>query len=149
MNQILKLKGDSVRGKFTATARCILCHQIDGKGTDYGPNLKGWGSTQERGAIVRAIVEPSAGIAHGYLGTEVILKDGGIIHGIAFNNSPLWMDGALPTVIQSAGGLTQLVPNDRIEKKHTLERSLMYDPVTLGLAAQDIADLAAWLQGYR
>ena len=149
VNQILKLKGDSVRGKFTATARCILCHQIDGKGTDYGPNLKGWGSTQERGAIVRAIVEPSAGIAHGYLGTEVILKDGGIIHGIAFNNSPVWMDGALPTVIQSAGGLTQLVPNDRIEKKHTLERSLMYDPVTLGLAAQDIADLAAWLQGYR
>ena len=149
VSEILKLKGDTKRGQLAVTTRCVLCHQIDGTGPHYGPDLKGWAATQEREAIVRAIVEPSAGIALGYTGTEVILKDGGVIHGIAFNNSPLWMDGALPTVIQSASGITQMVPSERIEKKHTFERSLMFDPVTLGLTAQDIADIAVWLQSYR
>ena len=149
VNEILKLQGDASRGELIAATRCILCHQIDGKGVDYGPNLKGWAVTQEREAIIRAIAEPSAGIAHGFEGTELVLKDGGVIHGIAFNNSELWMKDALPLVIQSAGGLTQLVPKDRIEKKHPLKRSLMYDPATLGLSAQDIADITAWLQGYR
>ena len=146
--ELLKLKGDPARGKIAA-ARCVLCHQIDRQGTDYGPNLQGWGANQTLETIVRAIAEPSAEIALGYKGTEVRLKDGGIIHGIAFNNSDLWLENALPLVIQSAGGLTQLVPKDRIEKKRSFERSLMYDPVTLGLSAQDIADIAAWLKGYR
>jgi putative membrane-bound dehydrogenase-like protein len=146
--EILKLEGGATRGK-AAAARCVICHQIDEIGADYGPNLKGWGATQTRETIVRAIAEPSAGIAHGYMGTEVVLKDGGIIHGIAFNNSDPWIKGALPLVIQSAGGLTQLVPKERIKARKDFKRSLMYDPVTLGLTAQDIADLAAWLQGYR
>ena len=149
VEEVLSLKGDATRGQLAATTRCVLCHQIGDNGTDYGPNLKGWGVNQERESIVRAIAEPSAGIAHGYMGTEIILKDGRIIHGIAFNNSPLWMDGALPTVIQSAGGLTQLIPNIRIEKKHEFKRSLMFDPATLGLSAQDIANIAAWLRDYR
>ena len=99
--------------------------------------------------IVRAIAEPSAEISLGYEGTEVLLKDGGVIHGIAFNNSDLWLESALPLVIQSAVGIIQLIPKDRIKKKSDFKRSLMYDPATLGLEAQDIADIAAWLRTYK
>jgi putative heme-binding domain-containing protein len=145
---ILKLRGDPARGKVAA-ARCLICHQIDGNGAEYGPDLKGWAATQTRETLVRAIAEPSAEIALGYKGTEVLLKDGGVIHGIAFNNNDHNWDKAPPLVIQSAGGVTQLVPKERIEKKRELNRSLMYDPASLGLNAQDIADLVAWLQTYR
>ncbi|MDA0811597.1 MAG: c-type cytochrome, partial [Verrucomicrobia bacterium] len=148
MADILKLEGDAARGKVAA-ARCIMCHQIDGNGADYGPGLKGWAQNQSREAIVRAIAEPSAEIALGYNGTEVLLKDGSVIHGIAFNNSDLALDVALPLVIQSTGGVTQLIPKYRIEKKNEFDRSLMYDPATLELNAQDIADIASWLQTYR
>ena len=54
-----------------------------------------------------------------------------------------------PLVIQSAGGITQFIPNNRIKEKKELKRSLMYDPFTLQLKAQDIADITAWLQTYR
>ena len=148
VDEILKLKGDPFKGKTTAL-RCILCHQIDGNGADYGPNLKGWASNQTFEATVRAIAEPSAGIALGYQGTEVILKNGNIIHGITFNNSDPWIKNAPPLIIQSAGGTTQFIPNQRIEKKKDLNRSLMYDPVMLGLTPQDIADISAWLRTYR
>jgi hypothetical protein len=76
-------------------------------------------------------------------------KNGDLIHGIAFNNSDLRRDDSPPVVIQSAGGLTQLIPKDRIEDRKDFKRSLMYDPVTLGLKAQDIADIAVWLRTYR
>ena len=146
---ILQLKGDATRGKQVAVARCLRCHQIDGIGPDYGPNLAGWGPNQTREVVVRAIAEPSAEISLGYEGTEVLLKDGGVVHGIAFNNSDLWLKDALPLVIQSAAGSIQLIPKDRIKKKNDFKRSLMYDPVSLGLGAQDIADIAAWLQSYQ
>jgi putative membrane-bound dehydrogenase-like protein len=146
--EILKLKGDAARGRVAA-ARCLICHQIEGKGPDYGPDLKGWGMTQTREVIVRSILDPSAEIALGYKGTEVLLKDGGVIHGIAFNNSDSYIRNSPPIVIQSAGGITQFIPQERIKKKNTLKRSLMYDPATLQLKAQDIADIAAWLKTYR
>jgi putative membrane-bound dehydrogenase-like protein len=148
VTEILKLRGDPARGKVAA-ARCILCHQIDSNGADYGPDLRGWGATQTREVIVRAIADPSAEIALGYKGTEVVLKGGGVIHGIAFNNNDHNRENPPPLVVQSAGGITQLIPKARIEKKRELKRSLMYDPASLGLKAQDIADIAAWLRTYR
>jgi len=146
---ILKLDGYASRGKKLAADRCTLCHQIDGIGADYGPNLSGWGPNQTREVIVRSIAEPSAEISLGYEGTEVLLEDGGVIHGIAFNNSDLWLKDALPLVIQSVAGSIQLIPKNRIKKKRDFQRSLMYDPGTLGLGAQDISDIAAWLQTYK
>ena len=148
MNEILNLPGDPARGKLV-TAKCNLCHKIEGLGTDYGPNLRGWARNQGKEVIIRAIADPSAEIALGYGGTEVILKNGGRIHGIAFNNSDLGRDDSPPVVIQSAGGQTQLIPRERIEKRQGFKRSLMYDPGTLGLTNQDIADLAAWLRTYQ
>ena len=149
VSEILKLEGDAAQGK-AAAARCIPCHKIDGNGTDYGPNLKGWGATQTLEAIVRAIAEPSAEIALGYKGTEVVLNEGGgVIHGIAFNNNDHDRKNPPPLVIQSAGGVTQLAPKDRIEKKRAFKQSLIYAPATLQLKAQDIADIAAWLKRYR
>ena len=137
-----------MKGQTTAL-RCIICHQIDGKGVDYGPNLRGWASNQSLEATILAIAEPSAGIALGYNGTEVILKDGAIIHGITFNNSDSYIKNAPPLIIQSAGGVTQFIPSQRIDKKRSLNRSLMYDPVFLGISAQDIADIASWLRTYK
>ena len=99
--------------------------------------------------IIQAIANPSAEIALGYGGTEVLLKNGKRVHGIAFNNSELGRDDSPPVVIQSAGGLTQLIPREQIEQRQSFKRSLMYDPGTLGLTEQDIADLAAWLQTYK
>lgn len=146
--EIMKLKGDPKKGKIAA-AKCLLCHQLEELGIDYGPDLNGWGSTQTLEGIIKAIAEPSSEIALGYQGTEVILKDGGVIHGIAFNNSDLRRPDTPPVVIQSAGGLTQLIPKERIESKKDFNRSLMYDPATLGLSAQDVANIAAYLKGLK
>jgi putative heme-binding domain-containing protein len=137
---VLALKGDAARGKAT-TMRCILCHHIDGVGPHYGPDLKGWVSRQGVAMAVKAIVNPSADIAHGFHGTAIQLHDG------------KWIDGRIesdgdPIVTTSTGGITQLVPRDRVKSRHDMDRSLMLNADQLNLSAQDVADIVEWLKGY-
>jgi putative membrane-bound dehydrogenase-like protein len=135
---VLKLRGDARRGKVVATA-CQMCHRINGSGTDYAPDLSGFASRQTRDVVATAIVDPSNDIAHGYEGTEVTLQDGRRIHG-------LLLSGGNPLIIQSTGGATQMIPASLVKDRKRLGRSLMLSADQLGLSAQQVADVVAYLR---
>ncbi|MCB1064665.1 MAG: c-type cytochrome [Verrucomicrobiae bacterium] len=135
---ILKLPGDAERGKVAA-ARCQLCHQIGGAGMEVGPTLDGWGRNQTSEVIANSIVNPSTDISHGYDGTEIKTKDDKTIHGLLIKDSD-------PFIITSMGGVTQIVPGAKIKKRSKMDRSLMLSAAQLGLSAQDVADLVAFLK---
>ncbi|MBK1827674.1 PVC-type heme-binding CxxCH protein [Haloferula rosea] len=137
---VLKLKGDAERGKSTAM-RCAMCHNINDVGPHYGPDLRGWVARQGEASAVRSIIDPSADIAHGFGGTAVNLKNG------------KWIDGLIiadgdPVVITANGGITQMVPKNRIKSRQKMNRSLMLNADQLGLSAQDVADIVEWLKSY-
>ncbi len=136
--EILKLQGDAAKGKTTAL-RCIMCHQIEDVGIEYGPILTGFGKTQTREVLIDAIINPGSSIAHGYDGWEIKTKDGKAIHGLLIRNSN-------PFIIQSTGGITQIVPAKRIASRKKMERSLMLSAEQLGLTAQEVADIVAYLK---
>lgn len=138
VEEIVKLSGDPEKGKIGAT-RCIMCHQIGGTGVEFGPVLDGWGKTQTLDVIVRSIVEPSSDIAHGFDATEIKTKDGKTVHGL------LIQDGN-PAIIVSMGGATQMIPAKKIKSKRKMKRSVMLSAAQLGLTAQDVADIAAYLK---
>jgi putative membrane-bound dehydrogenase-like protein len=135
---VLKLRGDAKRGA-TAAAACQMCHRINGTGADYGPDLTGFGSRQTREVVVNAIVSPSSDIAHGYEGAEVTLTDGRKIHGLV-------LSGGNPLIVQSTGGVTQMIPAKLVKERKRLGRSLMLSADQLGLTAQQVADVAAYLK---
>ncbi len=137
---VLALKGDAARGKVSA-GRCVMCHQIDGNGADFGPDLKGFGSRQPAEVIAKALVDPSADIAHGFEGVTLTLKDGKNIDGRILADSN-------PVIIRSTGGFTQKVPKDKIGQRKTLDRSLMLGADQLGMSAQDVADVIEWMKAY-
>ncbi|MEM7143791.1 MAG: PVC-type heme-binding CxxCH protein [Verrucomicrobiota bacterium] len=139
--EIAQLPGDATRGKVVA-ATCYACHEIDGQGVAYGPDLKGWVANQGVQPFIESILEPSNGIALGYEGASVKLKDGGFIHGLVYSNAD-------PVIIQSMGGLTQILPADKVEKVANFKRSLMLSADQLGLTPQNLADLAAYLEAYQ
>jgi putative membrane-bound dehydrogenase-like protein len=136
--EIARLRGDAKRGAQVAET-CRMCHSIAGRGVDYGPTLDGFASRQTREVVISAIVDPSADIAHGYDGSEAILQDGRKIHGLTLSNDN-------PVILQSMGGITQLIPRSAIKDKHRLGRSLMLSAEQLGLSAQQIADVVAYLK---
>ena len=133
-----QLTGNVTRGKVQS-ARCIICHRIGDLGVDFGPNMSEWARTQPTETILRAIIEPDADIAHGYYGSRVETNDGVVIEGIIINDAD-------PLVIQSMGGVTQMVPKNRIKEKKPLRNSQMMTPAQMGLSAQDVADIAAYLK---
>ena len=124
-----------------AAQSCLLCHRIGDKGNDYGPALNGFARGQATEVVINAILEPSAEIAHGYDGVAVDLKDGGQVHGVL-------LSGGDPVVVQSMGGLTQMIPAAKIRgsARKPLGRSLMLSADQLGLSAQDVADIVAYLK---
>lgn len=143
VEDVLKLKGDATKGKITAN-RCIMCHEFNGVGVNYGPNLKGWGEGQTLDVIALSIINPSAEIAHGYSGVGIALKKGGHVHGVASSDGD-------PMIITSTGGVTQMIPRNRIKSRrpYKLKHSLMLSADQMGLTPQDVADLTAFLKDYK
>ena len=147
VTNVVNLKGDIVRGKSSA-ARCYSCHQFDGVGVDFGPNLKGWGENRSVEEIATALINPSAGIAHGFDSHEVTLepnwkerKSFWRINGIILSESD-------PLTIKSAGGLIQKVPSHEIHFIQPSRHSLMLSAHQLGMSEQDVADVVAFLKKY-
>ena len=135
-----KLTGDAAKGKLTV-ARCTMCHKIDGKGVEYGPDLKGFGARQPADVVARSIVDPSFDISHGFDGQSIELKSGEKIDGLILSDGKTVM-------IRSTGGVSQEIPKDLIKGRKPLEQSLMLSADQLGLTAQDVADIVEWLKTY-
>jgi putative membrane-bound dehydrogenase-like protein len=138
VEEIVKLTGDATRGK-NAAARCMMCHSIGGQGADVGPVLDGWARGKAADVIATAIVRPSADIALGYDASEVRTKDDLRIQGIVIKEGD-------PMMIRSMGGVTQIVPASRVAQRRRMKESLMIGAAQLGLTAQDVADLIAYLR---
>ena len=138
IDEIARLTGDAARGKNTAT-RCLMCHSIGGTGADLGPALDGWGRGKSADVIATALINPSAEIAHGYEGTEIKTKDGLTIQGVLLKQGD-------PLMMRSMGGITQIIPADRVASRRPLPGSLMMSAAQLGLSAQEVADIIAFLR---
>jgi putative membrane-bound dehydrogenase-like protein len=138
IDDIVKLTGDAARGKATS-ARCQMCHAIGGAGAEFGPALDGWGRGKAADVIATAIVRPSAEIAHGYEGMELRTKDNLTIQGVLLKEGD-------PLMMRSMGGVTQIIPMDRVTGRRRMPQSLMMSAAQLGLTPQDVADLIAFLQ---
>jgi len=138
VSEILALKGDAKRGQQFATA-CLMCHHIKDQGVDYGPDITAYAKMQPSEVVLRAMIEPSADIAHGFEGSATVTKDGKHIHGMTLSSGD-------PLIIRSQGGITQMVPAAQIQSTKPLGRSLMLSAEQLGLGAQQIADVLAYLK---
>jgi putative membrane-bound dehydrogenase-like protein len=133
-----RLTGDAARGKNTV-ARCAMCHAVAGAGAEVGPALDGWGRGKSAEVVATALIKPSAEIAHGYEAMELKTKDGVTIQGIVIKEGD-------PLMIRSMGGITQIVPADRVASRRRMPQSLMMSAAQLGLTAQDVADVVAFLR---
>ena len=62
-----------------------------------------------------------------------------VIHGMVLTEGDI-------LIVRSMGGLNQFVPKSRIKSRKKLERSMMLSATQLGLSAQDLADVVAYLR---
>ena len=140
IDEIVRLTGNAARGKARSSTACIMCHSVGGTGAELGPELDGWGRGKSDAVIATALVRPGAELAHGYEGTEIKTKDGLTIQGLLIKQGD-------PLMMRSMGGITQIIPADRVVSRRRMSESLMMSATQLGLTAQDVADIVAFMRG--
>ena len=138
ISEILKLKGNPKNGK-NVIGRCYVCHKVGSVGVEFGPTLAGWGSGQDRETILKAIMEPSADLAHGYEGTELVVKGDKRIQGF------IQAEGD-PLVIRVFGGEDIVIAATDVKSRKKMNSSLMAPASRLGLDAQQIRDIVEYLK---
>jgi putative membrane-bound dehydrogenase-like protein len=136
--EVLALQGDVERGR-ALVAVCYTCHKIGHQGPDFAPDLTSFGKTQPSEVIVDSILHPSKEISHGYEGTRIVTTDGTIIDGIVLTTGD-------PTIVKCISGQRQEIDEDKIKSATPMTKSLMFPPEVLGLDAQKIADIVAYLK---
>ncbi len=134
---VMRLTGDAERGALRA-GTCYTCHRVGEMGVAFGPDITAFARAQSREAVIESILHPSKSISHGYEG-HTVETDAGAVQGVLLSRGD-------PVIVQSQGGLLQMIPKNRVQKIHRMRRSLMWPPQLLGLDAQGLADLVAWMQ---
>ena len=137
-SEILELKGNPKNGK-NVIGRCYVCHKVGSVGVEFGPTLAGWGSGQDRETILKAIIDPSADLAHGYEGTELVVKGDKRIQGFVQAEGD-------PLVIRVFGGEDLVIAAKDIKSRKKMKSSLMAPASKLGLDAQQIRDVVEYLK---
>lgn len=141
LDELLALDGDPSRGRrlFTSTrAQCSVCHSVSGRGGNVGPDLTEVVTKLERPALLDAVLNPSAGIAHGYDGWLLSLADGRRLTGF------IQADGERLLFKDSTGERHVLAPEQVFERR-PLQLSIMPEGVALGLSPAELADVLAFL----
>ena len=137
-SEILALKGNSDNGK-NVIGRCYICHKVGSVGVEFGPTLAGWGSGQDRETILKAIMEPSADLAHGYEGTELVVKGDKRLQGF------IQAEGD-PIVIRVFGGEDIAIAASDVKSRKKMSSSLMAPASRLGLNAQQVRDIVEYIK---
>ena len=137
VKQVLALQGDPKRGALQL-GTCITCHKVGDQGIEFAPDVVAFAKAQSRAAITEAILHPSKTISHGYEGHTVETAEGNI-DGIVLSRGN-------PVIVQSQGGIVQMIPKKRVKKIRRMRRSLMWPSQLYTFDAQGLADLIAYLK---
>lgn len=144
LRQLMAIKGDVKRGKGGYTkGTCITCHQVNGEGINYGPDLSEIGDKLPKEALFESILYPSNAVAHGYAGVQLETKAGDTLVGF------LSSETEENVTVRMAGGISRSVKASEIKSRKELEDSLMPAGLAGLLHPLELADLVAYLESLK
>jgi putative membrane-bound dehydrogenase-like protein len=133
------LKGSVARGKDVFSKTCTVCHQMEGAGRPFGPDLLSV-SNQTRINLLTMILDPNNNIAPGYDGYFIETSEGRTLSGILGNET------SSGVMLHTPDGKEETIRRDNIVTLRPMTTSLMPEGLEAGLTKQDIADLLEYLK---
>jgi putative heme-binding domain-containing protein len=142
--QIIKLQGLAKRGKtiFEGRGTCFVCHTINTKGGQIGPDLTDIAQKFNAAVILENLIDPSANISLGFEVEAITKKDDTQVFGFIVGEGD-------PLLIKDAAGVQHAIDKKDLAKRQKLQTSLMPPVGLLNLKAQDLADIVAYLQSLK
>ena len=140
ISELAKKTGDAGRGKklFNGRAACFTCHQIGRTGRNIGPDLSAIGRKFDRTRLLDALLNPSSAIVFGYEAWVITRRNGQAVTGFIVGEGKT-------VLVRDIGGAQHAIEAQDIVSREPLGQSLMPPAASLGLSAQDLADLVEYL----
>jgi putative membrane-bound dehydrogenase-like protein len=139
LETIAKIPGEEAGGRQVFIKNCATCHKAGTEGKEIGPDLSFIKKKFDKDALLDAIINPNAGLVFGYEAWLVTTKEGETVYGFLLSETKQNI------VLKDINGQKHSIAVTAISKKEKQEKSLMPDPVTMGLSEKDLANVAAWL----
>lgn len=143
VSRLASMKGDPGKGEVIFGSYCSTCHMINGRGTDFGPNLSEIGGKLAKDAIYTSIITPDAGISFGYEGYIFKLKDGKQPLGYVISETPSETD------IKMIGGIVENIPAKDILSKKAYDHSLMPTGLAASMTQDQLVNLVEYLSSLK
>ena len=119
--------------------QCATCHEVNGTGKNFGPELSGIGSRDNATTILKSILQPNARLVEGYRTHIVEMKDGKMYSGMALEESGLTFKLGL------AAGQSVTLDKKQITNRTSADISPMPPNFGVLMNAQQLADLTTFL----
>jgi putative heme-binding domain-containing protein len=72
--ELAKQTGDAAKGAASFAPLCGICHQVNGAGIDFGPNLSDIGTRKTKEQIIESIIDPNKVIEPGFEAVMIKLE---------------------------------------------------------------------------
>ncbi len=141
---LLASGGNAERGRrviYAVQSMCSMCHAVEGRGGDLGPDLTNIGKSKIRSQLVHAILRPSEEINPEYQGWFIRMKNGESHQGRQIDIG----EKSIELYTHGSGFIT--VAKNEVADYGIHEKSLMPDGLENYLTESELRDLIAFLEG--
>ena len=136
--ELAKQAGDAAKGQASFTTLCGTCHQINGTGIDFGPNLSDIGTRKTKELIIEAILYPSKIIEPGFDMIMIKLENDDLGMGLVAAETDTDL------TLKAVGGAKTTYKKSDIVSRNKLPTSIM-PPLGAAFSASDVANIAEYL----
>jgi len=146
ISELIKMPGNAKRGAEifrSDAAGCIKCHQVNGEGIDFGPNLSEIGTKLGKDALYEAILDPSAGISFGFEAWQIELKSGDEAYGLIVS------DTAEEIAVKSQGSIVTRYKKSDVVKREQQKLSIMPAGLQQTMSTEGLVDLVEYLSSLK
>ena len=130
-------QADPVKGEVVFAQSCGACHQLYGKGGNFGPDLTG-SDRHNLDYLLGNIINPNDVVPADYRLTVFTLKDARVVSGIVPEEDERSVS------VQTPAGLVKIEAKE-IQSRETLPLSLMPEGLLKAMPDEEVRDLIAYL----
>ena len=143
MTELLVYVGDRKRGRvvFEQTT-CAQCHQVNGKGTNFGPDLSEIGGKLSKQGLYESILDPGATVSPAFQAVNIV-RNGKPFSGFVTSET------AEELTLRQIGGVTSIHKKGEIQSRTTSPQSLMPTGLQQLMTFDDLVDLVEYLAGLK
>jgi putative heme-binding domain-containing protein len=122
---------------------CIRCHQVNGEGIDFGPNLSEIGAKLGKDALYESILDPTGGISFGFEAWQLELQNGDEVFGLIASET------ADEVAVKAQTGIISRYKKSDVARREKQTLSIMPSGLQQSMSTQELVDLIEYLSALR